>query len=192
MNKANAIIFIAIALFLAGGLYAYTLSRQAAVPYVETSGTGTTSMGTGSGTGAGAATSTVVAIALLDTTGNGVGKPRGCDTVTIAMRTLPYTTAPLAAALKELFAYPEGTQPSIQYNFIARTAKTLAFDHATVENGTANIYLTGSLSGLAGICDDSRAAIQLEETALQFPTVQKVQLYLNGNPTTLTPNEKGE
>jgi spore germination protein GerM len=138
------------------------------------------------------ATTTKIKIALLDTTGNGSGESRGCDNVTMVERSVPKTSAPLSAALQTLFAEPEGTQPSTAYNFIARTKNTLKFDHATVVNGTASIYLTGSLSGLAGVCDDPRAQIQLEETALQFSTVQKVQIYLNGKATTLTPSEKGE
>jgi hypothetical protein len=133
-----------------------------------------------------------VKIALLDTTGNGGGPIVGCDTLTMVDRTVPKTSAPLTAALQTLFAEPEGAQPGTQYNFIARTKSTLKFDRATVENGTANIYLTGKLSGLAGVCDDPRAQIQIEETALQFATVQKVQIYLNGKAATLTPSEKGE
>jgi spore germination protein GerM len=135
---------------------------------------------------------TAVKIALLDTTGNGGGPVVGCDTLTMVERTVPKTSAPLTAALQTLFAEPEGAQPGTHYNFIARTKNTLKFDHATVENGTANIYLTGSLSGLAGVCDDPRAQIQIEETALQFATVQKVQIYLNNKATVLTPSEKGE
>ncbi len=134
------------------------------------------------------ATSTQVKIALLDTTGNGTGKSRGCDNIAIVTRTVPATSAPLTAAINALFAEPEGTQPSTAYNFIARTKSTLKFDHATVVDGTANIYLTGKLSGLAGVCDDPRTSIQLEETALQFSTVKKVQLYLNGTATTLVPS----
>lgn len=188
MNKNQVIAFAVFAVFLNLGVF-FLLNRPEEVvstPNPEnnppvTSATTTSPVGT-----------TSVKIALLDTTGTGIGKSRGCDTVTMVTRTVATTTAPLTAALKELFAYPEGMQPSTMYNFIARTKGTLKFDHATVENGAANIYLTGSLSGLAGVCDDPRAAIQLEETALQFPTVEKVQLYLNGTATTLTPNEKGE
>lgn len=134
------------------------------------------------------ATSTQIKIALLDTTGNGTGKSRGCDNVVMVTRTVPATSAPLTAAINALYAEPEGTQPSTAYNFIARTKSTLKFDHATVVDGTANIYLTGNLSGLAGVCDDPRTSIQLEETALQFATVKKVQLYLNGTATTLIPS----
>jgi hypothetical protein len=136
------------------------------------------------------ATTTVVKIALLDTTGNGTGKTVACDNLVMVTRTVPATTAPLTAAIAALYAEPEGTQPSAQYNFIARTKSTLKFDHATVSNGTANLYFTGSLSGLSGVCDDPRAKNQFEQTALQFPTVTKVQFYLNGTATTLIPSQQ--
>jgi hypothetical protein len=138
------------------------------------------------------AQTTSIKIALLNTTGTGTGKARGCDNITMVTRTVSATSAPLTAAMQALFAEPAGTEPSQAYNFIARTSSTLKFDHATIANGTAKVYVTGSLSGLAGVCDDPRAQIQIEETALQFPTVQKVEIYLNNKLTTLTPNEKGE
>lgn len=137
-----------------------------------------------------APTYTHVQVALLDTSGTGSGPTRGCDTVVMVSREVPPTQAPLTAALETLFSLSSTTVDG-WYNFIAKTNDTLAFDHASVQNGVASIYLTGSLSGLAGICDDPRAAAQIDETALQFPTVSSVQLYLNGSPTELTPSEKG-
>jgi hypothetical protein len=133
---------------------------------------------------------TTISFALLDTTGEGTGRARGCDTISVVTRTIPATTTPLTAALQALFAEPEGAQPSSHYNFIARTRSTLHFDHVTVSNNTARIYLTGSLSGLAGVCDDPRAAIQLEETAFRYPAIAKVEFYLNGQKTTLTPSQQ--
>lgn len=130
-----------------------------------------------------------VDIAVLDTAGASAGKTRGCDRVVMLPRTITPTTAPLSAALRALFAI-ESEQVNGWFNFVARTNDTLAFDRAEVRGGVAHIYLTGSLSGLAGVCDDPRARIQIEETALQFPSVQSVQLYLNGTATNLTPSEK--
>lgn len=131
-----------------------------------------------------------ISIALLDPAKERGTKERGCDNVVLVSRQIPSTTAPLTAAMKELFA---GTQPQVDglYNFIANTRSTLLFDRAEVSDGTAKIYLTGRLSGLAGVCDNPRAAIQIEETALQFPTVEKVEIYLNGTKTNLTPDERG-
>ncbi len=132
-----------------------------------------------------------IKVALLDTTGEGKGPKRACDAINMVTRTIPKTDAPLNAALVQLFAEPEGAQPGTDYNFIARTKETLKFDRVTITDGIANIYLTGSLSGLAGICDDPRAEIQLKETALQFPTVIDVQIYLNDVKTNLTPVGQG-
>ena len=129
-----------------------------------------------------------VNVALLQT--EFTGEPeRGCDRVVMVARSIPTTTAPLSAALRELYSIEE-TNVNNNYNFIANTNETLSFDRAEVRNGTAHIYLEGRLSGLAGVCDNPRAQIQIEETALQFPTVQNVQLYLNGSPATLTPSEQ--
>lgn len=132
-----------------------------------------------------------VKIALLDYSGEKPGKQRGCDRVLLVDRTVPASPATLTAALTELFSIKEEEIDGLG-NFMPRTSGTLTFDSATVTNGIAKIYLQGSLSGLAGVCDDPRAKIQIEETALQFPTVQGVELYLNGMATELQSNEKGE
>lgn len=133
---------------------------------------------------------TSVKIALLDIEGTSNGKVRGCgDKVVLVDRTVASTTAPLTAALTELFSIGT-TTVSGWFNFIDRTNETLHFDHVTIASSTANVYLTGKLSGLAGVCDDPRASIQIEETALQFATVSKVKFFLNGEETTLIPSER--
>lgn len=134
-----------------------------------------------------AATSSVL-LAMLDTAQVSNGPSRGCDKVVMVNQAIPSTTAPLTAAMNALFAI-SATSFGGWFNYIPRTRATLQFDHATVVNGTANIYLVGSLSGLAGICDDPRTDIQIQETAKQFPTVSQVQLFLNNAPvTTLAPS----
>lgn len=135
------------------------------------------------------ATSSIM-LAMLDTEQTTTGPSRGCDKVVMVSQQIPSTSAPLTAALNALFAISTTTVNG-WFNFIPRTSGTLQFDHATVVNGTANIYLTGSLSGLAGVCDDPRTEIQIEETAKQFSTVQNVQLYLNNTAvSTLAPSMK--
>lgn len=131
-----------------------------------------------------------VLLAMLDTAGDSNGPSRGCDKVAFVQQQIATTTAPLTAAMQALFAIST-TSVNGWFNYIDRTNETLQFDHATVSNGTAHIYLTGSLSGLAGICDDPRTDIQIKETALQFATVQNVQLYLNNQAVaTLAPSMK--
>lgn len=117
----------------------------------------------------------------------GAEPDRGCDQLAPITRSIESTQAPLTAAMEELF---EINRTDVQgfHNFLAKTNSTLKFDRATVENGTANIYLTGQLSGVAGVCDNPRAAIQIEETAKQFSTVEEVELYLDGEATDLSPS----
>lgn len=132
---------------------------------------------------------TTIKLAMLDTAALSNGKARGCDRVVMINREIAATSSILNAALRELFT-EEREEVSGVFNFIARTNETLMFDRATIEAGTAHIYLTGSLTGLAGVCDDPRAQIQIEETALQFPTVTRVEIYLNGINTELTPSQQ--
>lgn len=131
-----------------------------------------------------------VNIALLNTEPEGEPE-RGCDDVVLVERQVTQTTQPLNAALTELFRIDQENVNGL-YHFIARTNDTLTFERATVENGTANIYLTGELSGLQGVCDNPRAKIQIEETALQYSTVNNVQIFLNDEETELQPSEQGE
>jgi len=138
-----------------------------------------------------------VELALLDyPASNGLytdtsdGPMRGCDRVVMVDRAIEPTTAPLTAALNELFSIETQEYAGWQ-NFIAKTNDTLSFNRAQVENGTAHIYLEGELSGLAGVCDNPRAMIQIEETALQFSTVDDVVFYLNGEQTDIVPDQSG-
>lgn len=193
-TSRNVIIALVIIAGIAFLVWALWDPEEDTVTGATTTPTTTVTTSTTSNQGGGASTSTTatssVAVALLDTAGETTGKERGCDRVVMVRYEIPATTMPLTAALERLFSLPE---PNVDmwYNFIAKTSSTLHFDHATVENGTAKIYLTGDLSGLAGVCDDPRASAQIEETALQFPTVERVELYLNGTQTSLVPDARG-
>ncbi|MCC7500875.1 hypothetical protein IT396_03725 [Candidatus Nomurabacteria bacterium] len=134
-------------------------------------------------------TTTTIKLALLDTAALGNGKERGCDRVVMIDRKIAATSSVLNASMRELFA-EDREELSGAFNFIARTNETLMFERATIEAGTAHIYLMGSLSGLAGVCDDPRAQIQIEETALQFSSIERVEIYLNGTKTNLTPSQQ--
>lgn len=171
-------VFILLALFL----FAFSIPSDREVINTAT----TTPQATTDGS---LANTTTVKIALLDTEGTTTGKERGCDRVVLVDREVPQTSMPLSAALKELFTLNDQRVDGL-YHFIANTNETLSFDKATVEDGTATVYLKGSLSGLAGVCDDPRATIQIEETALQFPTVKTVVIYLNGEKTDLQPSQR--
>ncbi|HEX8993878.1 MAG TPA: GerMN domain-containing protein [Candidatus Paceibacterota bacterium] len=117
----------------------------------------------------------------------------GCDKVVMVDKTVPKTADILTAALHELFARKNPWEPwaGTPSNFLSAHTE-LVFDHATVERGVATIYLTGRIGPLGGVCDDPRTRTELEQTALQFPTIQSVQFYLDGEPTTLQFSEKGQ
>ncbi|MEZ4680232.1 MAG: GerMN domain-containing protein [Caldilineaceae bacterium] len=50
-----------------------------------------------------------------------------------------------------------------------------------IVDGVASIYLTGTLR-VGGVCDEPRVRAQIEETALQYYTVDEVRIYVNGEP----------
>jgi|GEM_PF-5992657 hypothetical protein len=99
---------------------------------------------------------------------------------TLVSRPIIKTPQVLAAALTNLFkihaSFNDGSQSFT--NVIAKT--NLHFQKVTVASKIAKIYLTGDADGLEGTCDYPYLTAQLEETALQFPTVKKVQIFLNG------------
>lgn len=191
-NNALIVAIVAVgAIVILGSLF--FLSEDSSGPVATT--TPATSTNTGSTTTPATsvpATSTPltrISLAMLDTAGTTAGKQRGCDRVVMVPFTVGTTSAPLTAAMQRLFSLSTTSVDGL-FNYIDRTNETLRFDRATIVNGTANIYLTGSLSGLAGVCDDPRAQIQIEETALQFASVERVQIYLNGAATSLTPSQQ--
>ena len=90
------------------------------------------------------------------------------------------TAAPLTAALNALFSnrqqyYGESGLYSALY------ASTLQVSAVNIVNGEAIISLTGTLQ-LGGACDSPRVQAQIEQTALQFSTVDRVSIFLNGTP----------
>lgn len=127
-------------------------------------------------------------IAVLDTDGTSNGQPEGCDKVQFVNVVIAPTTTPLFSALSTLFSFNTDTVGG-WFNFIDRTDATLSLQSASIVGSVAHIYLTGTLSGLSGVCDNPRADIQIRQTALQIPGVSSVQLYLNNSPvTTLAPS----
>jgi|GEM_PF-1354995 hypothetical protein len=101
-----------------------------------------------------------------------------CDVVVMVPQTIAPTSQVLNAAIAILFTdtFDYGFPPA---NFIA-TQKNLAFQGATIENSVARVFLTGTVGPIVGVCDVPRIETQIEETALQFATVNRVEIYLNG------------
>jgi hypothetical protein len=108
------------------------------------------------------------------------GQEIGCgDSVLPVEVEIEPTVAPLTAALEELLALGEQEYGrSGLYNALYRS--DLALESVDIEAGEAIIYLSGEIS-LGGACDIPRVQAQIEETALQFSTVDQVSVFVNGD-----------
>jgi hypothetical protein len=118
----------------------------------------------------------IATLASDDGDGVIVGDKMGCDIVRMVYRYIEPTPAVLNATIKELFDYKEQFD-YLPGNFVA-SQKNLKFEKATLEEGTAKIYLTGKVE-YAGVCDNPRLEGQIIATAKQFDTVYDVKIYLN-------------
>jgi hypothetical protein len=65
------------------------------------------------------------------------------------------------------------------HNALYRSKLTL--ESVSIENREAIIRLSGTLT-LGGVCDEPRVRAQLRETALQYATVDRVSIFINGTP----------
>ena len=109
------------------------------------------------------------------------GQEVGCgDSVVPVTIDIEATQAPLTAAIERLVALDEETYGETElYNALHQSDLTV--ESVAIEDGTATIRLSGELL-LGGICDEPRVLAQLRQTALQYDTVDNVQILLNGDP----------
>lgn len=114
----------------------------------------------------------------------------GCgDTVVAVDRSIPATTTPLTAALNELLAqHQQYYGESGLYNALYQS--NLHVDSVAIVNGVATVKLSGA-TVLGGECDDPRAVEQLTRTVLQFNTVTKAAIFINGKTLGETFSERG-
>jgi spore germination protein GerM len=118
------------------------------------------------------------------------GKKIGCgDSVVAVTRDLRPTPTPLRAALEELLRIPRtyGSDPEL-YNALSQSELRLV--SVSVRRGIARLSFAGRLV-MGGVCDGPRVQAQIEETALQFPTVKKVKVFINGAPLSAYLSERG-
>jgi LysM repeat protein len=92
----------------------------------------------------------------------------------------PATQAVLRGSLDYLLSVRDAYYKNTGlYHALFRSRLTL--NNLTLQNGVATIWLTGNLV-TSGLCDSARQLAQIEQTALQFSTVNRVQVYVNGQP----------
>jgi len=114
----------------------------------------------------------------IDDNGQG-GLPVGCgDSVIPVLVEIPATQGVLKAALESLLSVK--TQyygESGLYNALYQS--DLQVENVSIADGFATVNLTGRLL-MGGECDNPRIQAQLEQTVLQFPTVTKAEIFING------------
>jgi hypothetical protein len=109
------------------------------------------------------------------------GQEIGCEDSLVPVEVqVPPAEDPLEAAYEALLSID--TQfygQSGLYNALYQS--DLSVGNLAVEDGTARVHLTGQLM-LGGVCDNPRVQAQLEEIALQFPQVERVEVFINDTP----------
>jgi hypothetical protein len=122
---------------------------------------------------------TIHLVALGD---NGAGGPLvGCgDSVIPVIVDIEPTAGVMTAAFSRLLSLKEQFYgESGLYNALYQSSLTL--DGINILNRVATVSLSGQLM-LGGTCDAPRVQAQLEQTALQYTTVDAVNILLNGAP----------
>lgn len=114
----------------------------------------------------------------------------GCeDSIVAVEQQIEPTTAPLEAAIQALLDAGEFVGESGLYNALDQSDLTI--DGIQIENGKAFIALSGNLR-IGGTCDVPRVQQQIERTALQFDTVDEVEILIDGDPLSVVLEERGE
>lgn len=102
--------------------------------------------------------------------------PFGClSYIKFVEREVPQTQAVLGATYNWLFSNPASVGA---YSNTIATQTNLDFQSVEIVNGTAKVYLTGSVMG--NHCADATFAAQIEQAAFQYPTVSDIEVYVNG------------
>jgi hypothetical protein len=119
---------------------------------------------------------TVVNIPLI-TDGGDVGC--GADLFFAPHVVAPSTPAVLDATYRTLFSLKESSEvPSDNIRNVIAREQLLFYDSVRLEDTVATLYLEGSLSSIAH-CAVPEFRAQIEQAALQFGTVDTLEVYLN-------------
>jgi hypothetical protein len=109
------------------------------------------------------------------------GKAIGCgDSVIPVEIEIEPTIAPLTAALEHLLAL-DSRDYGQSGLYHALYQSELVVEGVNIVDGEAIIELSGSLQ-IGGVCDAPRVEAQIEETALQYDTVDSVSVTINDTP----------
>jgi hypothetical protein len=107
------------------------------------------------------------------------GKKIGCDDSVVPVKqNINKTNTPLKLAVEKLFSIKsQNFGESGLYNALYQS--NIKVDEAKIDaTGSAILKLSGNIT-LGGVCDSPRFKSQLQETAMQFPTVKSVSIFIN-------------
>jgi hypothetical protein len=104
-----------------------------------------------------------------------------CDEVSAVEREVSKTQAVARAALNALLAGP--TQAETNQGLTTNIPNGVELNDIRIENGTAYVDFSEELNQVGGSCSVTAIRAQIEETLLQFPTVDDVVISVSGgNP----------
>ncbi|MCD5389841.1 MAG: hypothetical protein LR005_00410 [Candidatus Pacebacteria bacterium] len=91
---------------------------------------------------------------------------------------VPQTTGVMGATYEKLFSL--SYEPLNTYRNTLHGYNQLEYQSVSLVGGVAKVYLTGNMYG-PGHCAEPEMRAQISQAALQFPTVNTVEVYLNGS-----------
>lgn len=119
-----------------------------------------------------------VFLVALDDNGRS-GRRIGCgDSLVPVTRTVNASGgATLRAALEELLSVPHDYDARLKNYW---RGENLRLSGVSLSGGVATVRITGRGPLIAGVCDAPRITEQIRATARQFPTVRRVDVFVNG------------
>lgn len=135
--------------------------------------------------GAGTGHAQTMVLQLYFNNAQRAGTDTDCSIVFSQSRELQRTRGVAAAALRALFAGPSESERADGYRspFSAATAGLLR--SVSIRDGTAHVDLNDPrelLGGATSSCGAAEFHTQIERTLMQFPTVRRVALSIEGRP----------
>jgi len=109
------------------------------------------------------------------------GNPIGCDDSLVAV-TVEFAPdiSPMMASLQQLFSIDTRVYgQSGLYNALYQS--DLSVESLDIVDGVATINLSGTIR-TGGVCDEPRLIAQIEQIALQYPSIDNVTVLVNGTP----------
>lgn len=109
-----------------------------------------------------------------------------CRVVHPVTRTVPYTEGVATAAINELI---KGlTVEEVKNGYVTQIDPNVRIQSLSIKDGVASVDLSKELASKnLGLCAGQFIQAQIEQTLLQFPTVKKVVVSINGDKEFVQP-----